>query len=144
MGKIMQADTFLGETLTITSGFVQNQGQRDAFFIPLNGGQAFEDRINCFNSFVSPFKMTLDSIIIKNVSGTPSVREVQIEVFRNERREITTGADVQSRDRVGAFVDVDSFEVPGIINPLDTLNFSMNTNRGNWENAVAVITFKKI
>jgi len=143
MGKIMQADTFLGETLTITSGFVQNQGERDAFFIPLNGGD-IKTIINCFNTFVSPFKMTLDSIIIKNVSGTPSVREVQIEVFRNERREITTGADVQSRDRVGAFVDVDSFEVPGIINPLDTLNFSMNTNRGNWENAVAVITFKKI
>lgn len=144
MGKIMQADTFLGETLTITSGFVQKGNERDSFFIPLNGGQAFEDRINCFNSFVSPFKMALDSIIIKNVSGTPNVRTVQIEVNRNQRRELTIVENVQGENRVGAWVDIDSFEVPGIIDRLDTLNFIMNTGGGNWENAVAVITFKKV
>lgn len=143
MGKIMQADTFLGETLTITSGFVQNQGEREAFFIPLNGGQTIKTRINCFNTFVSPFKMVLDSIIIKNVSETPTVLTVQIEVLKNRRRAMTIVEDVQDANSIGAYVSIDSFQAL-IIDPLDTLNFTMNTGRGNWENAVAVITFKKV
>tara|TARA_R100000541_G_scaffold39687_1_gene47442 strand:+ start:166 stop:597 length:432 start_codon:yes stop_codon:yes gene_type:complete len=143
MGKIMQADSFLGETLTITSGFVQNQGERGAFFIPLNGGQTIETRINCFSTFVSPFKMVLDSIIIKNVSETPNVSTVQIEVLKNQRREIVIVEDVQDANSVGAYVSIDSFQAL-IVDPLDTLNFTMNTNRRSWENAVAVITFKKV
>ena len=143
MGKIMQADSFLGETLTITSGFVQNQGEREAFFIPLNGGQTIETTINCFNTFVSPFKMALDSIIIKNVSETPTVNTVQVEVFKNERREIAIVEDVQGANRIGAYVSIDSFQALSI-DTLDTLNFMMSTDRRNWENAVAVITFKKV
>jgi hypothetical protein len=43
MGKMIQADTFVGETTILTSGFIQDRDNGN-FFLPLNGTNTLTDR----------------------------------------------------------------------------------------------------
>ena len=140
MGKIIQADTFVGETTILTSGFIQDRDNGN-FFLPLNGTNTLTDRSDFSNTFVAPFNVEIDSIMIKNVSRTPSVRRVQIEVFKNERRETTITAEVQGGDRTGAYIN--EIDIGIEISALDTVSFLINTDGRIWEQAVFVIALKK-
>jgi hypothetical protein len=140
MGKIIQADTFVGETTILTSGFIQDRDNGN-FFLPLNGTNTLTDRSDFSNTFVAPFNVEIDSIMIKNVSRTPSVRTVIIEVFKNERRETTITAEVQGGDRTGAYIN--EIDIGIEISALDTVSFLINTDGRIWEQAVFVIALKK-
>ena len=140
MGKIIQADTFVGETTILTSGFIQDRDNGN-FFLPLNGTNTLTDRPDFSNTFVAPFNVEIDSIMIKNVSRTPSVRRVHIEVFKNERRETTITAEVQGGDRTGAYIN--EIDIGIEISALDTVSFLINTDGRIWEQAVFVIALKK-
>ena len=140
MGKIIQADTFVGETTILTSGFIQDRDNGN-FFLPLNGTNTLTDRSDFSNTFVAPFNVEIDSIMIKNVSRTPSVRRVHIEVFKNERRETTITAEVQGGDRTGAYIN--EIDIGIEISALDTVSFLINTDGRIWEQAVFVIALKK-
>ena len=140
MGKIIQADTFVGETTILTSGFIQDRDNGN-FFLPLNGTNTLTDRTDFSNTFVAPFNVEIDSIMIKNVSRTPSVRTVIIEVFKNERRETTITAEVQGGDRTGAYIN--EIDIGIEISALDTVSFLINTDGRIWEQAVFVIALKK-
>ena len=140
MGKIIQADTFVGETTILTSGFIQDRDNGN-FFLPLNGTNTLTDRPDFSNTFVAPFNVEIDSIMIKNVSRTPSVRTVIIEVFKNERRETSITAEVQGGDRTGAYIN--EIDIGIEISALDTVSFLINTDGRIWEQAVFVIALKK-
>ena len=140
MGKIIQADTFVGETTILTSGFIQDRDNGN-FFLPLNGTNTLTDRSDFSNTFVAPFNVEIDSIMIKNVSRTPSVRTVIIEVFKNERRETSITAEVQGGDRTGAYIN--EIDIGIEISALDTVSFLINTDGRIWEQAVFVIALKK-
>mgnify|MGYP003625431792 FL=1 len=140
MGKMIQADTFVGETTILTSGFIQDRDNGN-FFLPLNGTNTLTDRTDFSNTFVAPFNVEIDSIMIKNVSRTPSVRTVIIEVFKNERRETSITAEVQGGDRTGAYIN--EIDIGIEISALDTVSFLINTDRRIWEQAVFVIALKK-
>ena len=140
MGKMIQADTFVGETTILTSGFIQDRDNGN-FFLPLNGTNTLTDRSDFSNTFVAPFNVEIDSIMIKNVSRTPSVRRVQIEVFKNERRETTITAEVQGADTTGAYIN--EVDIGIEISALDTVYFLINTDERIWEQAVFVIALKK-
>ena len=140
MGKIIQADTFVGETTILTSGFIQDRDNGN-FFLPLNGTNTLTDRTDFSNTFVAPFNVEIDSIMIKNVSRTPSVRRVQIEVFKNQRRETTITAEVQGADTTGAYIN--EVDIGIEISALDTVSFLINTDGRIWEQAVFVIALKK-
>ena len=140
MGKIIQADTFVGETTILTSGFIQDRDNGN-FFLPLNGTNTLTDRSDFSNTFVAPFNVEIDSIMIKNVSRTPSVRRVQIEVFKNQRRETTITAEVQGADTTGAYIN--EIDIGIEISALDTVSFNINTDGRIWEQAVFVIALKK-
>ena len=140
MGKMIQADTFVGETTILTSGFIQDRDNGN-FFLPLNGTNTLTDRPDFSNTFVAPFNVEIDSIMIKNVSRTPSVRRVHIEVFKNERRETTITAEVQGGDRTGAYIN--EIDIGIEISALDTVSFLINTDGRIWEQAVFVIALKK-
>ena len=140
MGKIIQADTFVGETTILTSGFIQDRDNGN-FFLPLNGTNTLTDRTDFSNTFVAPFNVEIDSIMIKNVSRTPSVRTVIIEVFKNERRETTITAEVQGADTTGAYIN--EIDIGIEISALDTVSFLINTDGRIWEQAVFVIALKK-
>ena len=140
MGKMIQADTFVGETTILTSGFIQDRDNGN-FFLPLNGTNTLTDRTDFSNTFVAPFNVEIDSIMIKNVSRTPSVRTVIIEVFKNERRETTITAEVQGGDRTGAYIN--EIDIGIEISALDTVSFLINTDGRIWEQAVFVIALKK-
>ena len=140
MGKMIQADTFVGETTILTSGFIQDRDNGN-FFLPLNGTNTLTDRIDFSNTFVAPFNVEIDSIMIKNVSRTPSVRTVIIEVFKNQRRETIITAEVQDANRTGAYIN--EIDIGIEISALDTVSFLINTDRRIWEQAVFVIALKK-
>ena len=140
MGKIIQADTFVGETTILTSGFIQDRDNGN-FFLPLNGTNTLTDRPDFSNTFVAPFNVEIDSIMIKNVSRTPSVRRVKIEVFKNQRRETTITAEVQGGDTTGAYIN--EIDIGIEISALDTVSFLINTDGRIWEQAVFVIALKK-
>ena len=140
MGKMIQADTFVGETTILTSGFIQDRDNGN-FFLPLNGTNTLTDRTDFSNTFVAPFNVEIDSIMIKNVSRTPSVRTVIIEVFKNERRETTITAEVQGADTTGAYIN--EIDIGIEISALDTVSFLINTDGRIWEQAVFVIALKK-
>ena len=140
MGKMIQADTFVGETTILTSGFIQDRDNGN-FFLPLNGTNTLTDRSDFSNTFVAPFNVEIDSIMIKNVSRTPSVRRVQIEVFKNQRRETTITAEVQGGDTTGAYIN--EIDIGIEISALDTVSFLINTDGRIWEQAVFVIALKK-
>ena len=140
MGKMIQADTFVGETTILTSGFIQDRDNGN-FFLPLNGTNTLTDRTDFSNTFVAPFNVEIDSIMIKNVSRTPSVRTVIIEVFKNERRETSITAEVQGGDRTGAYIN--EIDIGIEISALDTVSFLINTDGRIWEQAVFVIALKK-
>ena len=140
MGKIIQADTFVGETTILTAGFNQDRDNGN-FFLPLNGTNTLTDRSDFSNTFVAPFNVEIDSIMIKNVSRTPSVRRVQIEVFKNQRRETTITAEVQGADTTGAYIN--EIDIGIEISALDTVSFLINTDGRIWEQAVFVIALKK-
>ena len=140
MGKMIQADTFVGETTILTSGFIQDRDNGN-FFLPLNGTNTLTDRIDFSNTFVAPFNVEIDSIMIKNVSRTPSVRTVIIEVIKNQRRETSITAEVQGADRTGAYIN--EIDIGIEISALDTVSFLINTDRRIWEQAVFVIALKK-
>ena len=140
MGKMIQADTFVGETTILTSGFIQDRDNGN-FFLPLNGTNTLTDRPDFSNTFVAPFNVEIDSIMIKNVSRTPSVRTVIIEVFKNERRETSITAEVQGGDRTGAYIN--EIDIGIEISALDTVSFLINTDGRIWEQAVFVIALKK-
>ena len=140
MGKIIQADTFVGETTILTSGFIQDRDNGN-FFLPLIGTNTLTDRSDSSNTFVAPFNVEIDSIMIKNVSRTPSVRRVLIEVFKNQRRETTITAEVQDADTTGAYIN--EVDIGIEISALDTVSFLINTDERIWEQAVFVIALKK-
>ena len=140
MGKIIQADTFVGETTILTAGFNQDRDNGN-FFLPLNGTNILADRPDFSSTFVAPFNVEIDSIMIKNVSRTPSVRTVIIEVFKNERRETSITAEVQGGDRTGAYIN--EIDIGIEISALDTVSFLINTDGRIWEQAVFVIALKK-
>ena len=140
MGKMIQADTFVGETTILTSGFIQDRDNGN-FFLPLNGTNTLTDRTDFSNTFVAPFNVEIDSIMIKNVSRTPSVRRVHIEVFKNQRRETTITAEVQGADTTGAYIN--EIDIGIEISALDTVSFLINTDGRIWEQAVFVIALKK-
>ena len=141
MGKMIQADTFVGETTILTSGFIQDRDNGN-FFLPLNGTNTLTDRIDFSNTFVAPFNVEIDSIMIKNVSRqNPSVRTVIIEVFKNQRRETSITAEVQGADRTGAYIN--EIDIGIEISALDTVSFLINTDGRIWEQAVFVIALKK-
>ena len=141
MGKMIQADTFVGETTILTSGFIQDRDNARIFFLPLNGTNTLTDRSDFSNTFVAPFNVEIDSIMIKNVSRTPSVRTVIIEVFKNQRRETSITAEVQGADRTGAYIN--EIDIGIEISALDTVYFLINTDGRIWEQAVFVIALKK-
>ena len=140
MGKMIQADTFVGETTILTSGFIQDRDNGN-FFLPLNGTNTLTDRIDFSNTFVAPFNVEIDSIMIKNVSRTPSVRTVIIEVIKNQRRATSITAEVQGADRTGAYIN--EIDIGIEISALDTVYFLINTDGRIWEQAVFVIALKK-
>ena len=140
MGKMIQADTFVGETTILTSGFIQDRDNGN-FFLPLNGTNTLTDRSDFSNTFVAPFNVEIDSIMIKNVSRTPSVRTVIIEVIKNQRRATSITAEVQGADRTGAYIN--EIDIGIEISALDTVSFLINTDRRIWEQAVFVIALKK-
>ena len=140
MGKIIQADTFVGETTILTSGFVQDR-DNGRFFLPLNGTNTLTETMDFSNTFVAPFNVEIDSIMIKNVSRTPSVRTVINEVFKNQRRETTITAEVQGGDTTGAYIN--EIDIGIEISALDTVSFLINTDGRIWEQAVFVIALKK-
>ena len=140
MGKMIQADTFVGETTILTSGFIQDRDNGN-FFLPLNGTNTLTDRSDFSNTFVAPFNVEIDSIMIKNVSRTPSVRTVIIEVLKNQRAEPSITAEVQGADRTGAYIN--EIDIGIEISALDTVSFLINTDRRIWEQAVFVIALKK-
>ena len=140
MGKMIQADTFVGETTILTSGFIQDRDNGN-FFLPLNGTNTLTDRIDFSNTFVAPFNVEIDSIMIKNVSRTPSVRTVIIEVLKNQRTYTSITAEVQDADRTGAYIN--EIDIGIEISALDTVYFLINTDGRIWEQAVFVIALKK-
>ena len=140
MGKMIQADAFVGETTILTSGFIQDRDNGN-FFLPLNGTNTLTGIIDFSNTFVAPFNVEIDSIMIKNVSRTPSVRTVIIEVFKNQRRETSITAEVQGADRTGAYIN--EIDIGIEISALDTVSFLINTDGRIWEQAVFVIALKK-
>jgi hypothetical protein len=79
--------------------------------------------------------------MIKNVSRTPSVRTVIIEVLKNQRSEPSITAEVQDADRTGAYIN--EIDIGIEISALDTVSFLINTDRRIWEQAVFVIALKK-
>jgi hypothetical protein len=140
MGKMIQADTFVGETTILTAGFNQDRDNGN-FFLPLNGTNTLTDRSDFSNTFVAPFNVEIDSIMIKNVSRTPSVRTVIIEVLKNQRSEPSITAEVQDADRTGAYIN--EIDIGIEISALDTVSFLINTDGRIWEQAVFVIALKK-
>jgi hypothetical protein len=141
MRKIMQADTFVGETIMVTSSFNQDNFE-GLFLLPLNGASGLGSKGNASNTLVAPFNMYIDSITIINISGETSIENVVIRIIKNKqtlRDMIFT--DVGNANRPGAFISRQNIGVS--INVLDTVSFEIDTNEGAWKEAIFTIMFKK-
>ena len=137
----MQADTFVGETIMVTSSFNQDNFE-GLFLLPLNGASGLGSKGNASNTLVAPFNMYIDSITIINISGETSIENVGIRIIKNKqplRDRIST--DVGNANRPGAFISRQNIGVS--INLLDTVSFEIDTNKGAWKEAIFTITFKK-
>ena len=137
----MQADTFVGETIMVTSSFNQDEFL-GLFLLPLNGASKLGSKGNASNTLVAPFNMYIDSITIINISGETSIENVVIRIIKNKRpsRDIIL-TDVGNANRPGAFISRQNIGVS--INLLDTVSFEIDTNEGAWKEAIFTITFKK-
>ena len=137
----MQADTFVGETIMVTSSFNQDNFE-GLFLLPLNGSSGLGSKGNASNTLVAPFNMYIDSITIINISGETSIENVGIRIIKNKRpsRDMIF-TDVGNANRPGAFISRQNIGVS--INLLDTVSFEIDTNEGAWKEAIFTITFKK-